>query len=75
MSALGGCSTAPSFPVVGAYFPGWMICALVGVVVAVGLRVLFVLIGVDAILNFRLFVYVSLGLIAAFSLWLAVFGP
>ncbi|PMP98947.1 hypothetical protein S101450_00738 [Komagataeibacter saccharivorans] len=74
---LGGCAFrgAPSFPVVGAYFPAWMVCGLTGVAVSLGLRVVFVLIGVDAILSFRLFTYVALGILAALAVWLVAFGP
>ncbi|TWB07881.1 YtcA family uncharacterized protein [Gluconacetobacter diazotrophicus] len=66
---------APSFPLVGAYFPGWMFCAMVGIAAAVGLRVVFIQTGIDAILSFRLFTYVSLGVIAALLAWLIWFGP
>ena len=73
----GGCAVrgAPSFPVAGAYFPAWMICGLVGIAVALGLRVAFVLMGVDAILSFRLFTYVALGVLAALTVWIVAFGP
>ena len=72
-----GCTLqgAPSFPVVGAYFPDWMVCGLIGVAVAVGLRVIFLLTGLDAILSFRLFTYVALGVIAALIVWTLAFGP
>lgn len=65
----------PSFPVAGAYFPGWMVCGLIGVAVAVGLRVVFLLTGIDANLSFRLFTYMALGVIAALTVWTLVFGP
>ncbi|MFT8777697.1 MAG: YtcA family lipoprotein [Gluconacetobacter liquefaciens] len=75
--ALNGCALhgAPSFPIVGAYFPAWMLCALTGVAVAVGLRVVFLLTGIDALLSFRLFTYVALGTLAALALWALAFGP
>lgn len=75
--ALNGCALhgAPSFPIVGAYFPAWMLCALTGVAVAVGLRVAFLLTGIDALLSFRLFTYVALGTLAALALWALAFGP
>lgn len=66
---------APSFPLVGAYFPAWMMCGLIGIATAVGLRVVFVLTGLDAILAFRLFTYVALGTLTALAVWLLVFGP
>lgn len=72
-----GCTirSASSFPVVGAYFPDWMVCGLIGVAVAVGLRVIFLFTGLDALLNFRLFTYVALGVIAGLTVWTLVFGP
>lgn len=66
---------APTFPLVGAYFPGWMMCGLIGIATAVGLRVAFVLTGIDAVLSFRLFTYVALGTIAALAVWVLAFGP
>jgi hypothetical protein len=77
MSLVGGCvrREAPSFPVVGAYFPAWMICALFGIATAIGLRTAFVFTNLDAFLSLRLFTYVSLGVIAALALWVGAFGP
>lgn len=66
---------APSFPVVGAYFPAWMVCGLTGIAVALILRVIFLLTGIDTLLSFRLFTYVALGVLAALALWVFVFGP
>jgi hypothetical protein len=74
---LTGCSLqgAPSFPLVGAYFPAWMMCALIGILTAIGFRVAFLALGIDAILRFRLFTYVSLGVLMALLVWALVFGP
>lgn len=74
---LAGCKVAgaPSFPLAGAYFPSWMLCGIVGIVVAVGLRVLFLATDLDALLSLRLFTYVSLGTITALLFWLLAFGP
>ncbi|OUI84606.1 hypothetical protein HC62_13215 [Acetobacter tropicalis] len=74
---LSGCTAqgAPSFSIFGAYFPDWMLCGIIGVAVAVGLRVLFLVSGIDSILSLRLFTYVSLGIIAALLVWLVGFGP
>ncbi|MGX7345345.1 YtcA family lipoprotein [Acetobacter pasteurianus] len=66
---------APSFPIVGAYFPAWMVCGLTGIAVALILRVIFLLTGIDALLSFRLFTYVALGVLTALALWVFVFGP
>lgn len=34
----GGCSQAPSIAILGAFFPGWMVCALLGIVMALLIR-------------------------------------
>ncbi|WP_082782273.1 YtcA family lipoprotein [Acetobacter senegalensis] len=74
---LSGCTaqSAPTFSIFGAYFPDWMLCGMIGVAVAVGLRVLFLISGIDSVLSLRLFTYVSLGIIAALLVWLIAFGP
>lgn len=75
--SLAGCKVtgAPSFPLAGAYFPSWMLCDMLGIAVAVGLRVLFLATDIDAALRLRLFTYVSLGTITALLFWLVAFGP
>ncbi|MGF1276693.1 hypothetical protein [Acetobacter pasteurianus] len=52
-----------------------MVCGLTGIAVALTLRVIFLLTGIDALLSFRLFTYVALGVLAALALWVFVFGP
>lgn len=29
---LTGCSLSPSIPVIGAYYPGWLLCLIIGVI-------------------------------------------
>lgn len=48
---------------------------MIGIAVSVGLRVVFVLTGIDAVLSLRLFTYLSLGVITALLTWLIWFGP
>jgi hypothetical protein len=73
---LGGCAGrgAPSFILFGAYFPGWMMCALIGIAVAIAARVGLVASGFAALLPYQLFVCVSAGLICALVAWLIWFG-
>jgi hypothetical protein len=72
-----GCGVrgAPWFSLYGAYFPAWMLCALFGVLGAVLARVLFMAIGLDAIVRARLLTYGSLGLMLALGTWQCGFGP
>lgn len=71
-----GCSSigAPSFPLVGAYFPDWLICVFFGGVGAAVLRVVFITLGVDAKLRFHLVTYLSLGSLIGLLGWLLLFG-
>jgi hypothetical protein len=75
--ALVGCGVrgAPWFSLFGAYFPAWMLCGLIGVLGAVLARVLFVAIGLDAIVRARVLTYGSVGLILALGTWQWGFGP
>jgi uncharacterized membrane protein YeaQ/YmgE (transglycosylase-associated protein family) len=66
-------SGAPAFPLAGAYFPAWMLCALLGIAGAVVARAVFSGLGLDAILPAKLFVYASIGLIAGIALWIGWF--
>ena len=73
---LGGCSRggAPSLVLFGAYFPDWMLCALLGIVVAIVARVAFVATGLSTVLPYQLFVCTAIGLIFALFAWLIWFG-
>ena len=74
--SLGGCSrvAAPSFALFGAFFPGWMFCAFLGIVVAVVARVVLVATGLSIILPHQMLLCVSVGLIFALVAWLLWFG-
>ena len=74
--ALGGCRGrgAPSFVIVGSYFPGWMFCALIGIVVAIAVRIGFVASGLANVLPYQLFVCAAIGLCGALAVWLVWFG-
>ncbi|WP_028311484.1 YtcA family lipoprotein [Derxia gummosa] len=67
---LGGCSGAPSRSLLGAYFPSWMLCAFGGVLLALLLRQLLVLAGIEALLPAPLLVHLASATAFAFALWL-----
>jgi hypothetical protein len=75
--SLSGCGLvrgAPSFSLFGAFFPSWMLCAMLGILAAVGARALFVVTDWAEILPYQLFVCASLGLIFGLLTWLLWFG-
>ena len=63
----------PQINVVGSFFPSWMLCAAIGIVVAVLTRLLFVRVGVDHYLVPRALVYPSLALLVTLVLWVTLF--
>ena len=63
----------PQINVVGSFFPSWMLCAAIGIVVAVLTRLLFVRVGVDPYLVPRALVYPSLALLVTLVLWVTLF--
>ena len=75
--ATGGCALrgAPSFVLFGAYFPAWMLLALIGIVAAALARVLALKTGVAAVLPFPLALCTSAGVTAAVIAWLIWFAP
>ncbi|MFH5922998.1 YtcA family lipoprotein [Roseomonas xinghualingensis] len=69
-----GAPLSPSIPLLGAYFPSWLICAAAGVLGAVLLRVIFVKIGLDELLPLRLLVYTCIAAIMGLVLALTLYG-
>ena len=72
MLGVGGC--APSLPLFGAYFPSWLLCAVIGISGALAIRVVLVRVGIDDGLPLRLLVYVNLASAIACSVALLAFG-
>lgn len=72
---LAGCTPAeaPSFSLLGSYFPSWLVCIFIGVIVAVIARIFFIRIGIDEVLPCRLFVYICLALAVGFMVSLILF--
>jgi inner membrane protein involved in colicin E2 resistance len=64
---------APSFSLFGAFFPAWILCACAGILVAIGVRAIFVGTGWCRILPFQLFVCSAAGIMFGVLAWLVVF--
>ncbi len=69
---LAGCSRAPSFDILGSYFPAWLICLALGVVVTAAIR--WLLLRFQIGLVFPIVVYPSLVALFAFGMWLVFYG-
>ena len=63
----------PQINVIGSFFPSWMLCAAIGIVVTVLARHLFLRVGVEPYLGPRALVYPSLALLVTLVLWVTLF--
>lgn len=67
--SLTGCGGAPSLTIAGAYFPAWLLCAIIAVLVAAFIRALMVATGLANFIPYQLAVCCSAGVIVALILW------
>jgi hypothetical protein len=70
LSLLGGCDGAPSRNILGSYFPSWMVCALVGLALALAARAIFKASGMLEELPVPLVVMLAIGCAGTFAMWL-----
>ena len=74
ITVLTACSASPSRNILGSYFPTWMICALLGLVGVVILRVVLGKVGIDAALPMPVVVYLCTWLAVTLAIWLLWLG-
>lgn len=67
-----GCSKAPNVAILGAYFPGWMLCALLGIALAMLLRVVAGVAGLHRE-EAQPLLYPVLALLCGTLLWICLF--
>jgi hypothetical protein len=64
---------APSFELFGAFFPAWMLCALIGIFGAAGTRVLLTTSTFNGAVPFQLAVCTAIGVLAGVLAWTILF--
>jgi hypothetical protein len=69
-----GCSRAPSFNILGSFFPAWILCGVIGILLTVGVRILFVRLKFEQELSPLILVYPCLAAFFTFSVWLLFFS-
>jgi hypothetical protein len=69
-----GCSRAPAFNILGSFFPSWILCGVVGILLAVGARNLFVRVNFEQELSPLILIYPCLAAFFTFSIWLLFFS-
>jgi YtcA family len=69
-----GCSRAPTFNILGSFFPAWILCGVIGVLLAVLVRIVFVRLDFEKELAPLILVYPCLALFFTFSIWLVFYS-
>jgi len=66
-----GCSRAPSFDVLGSFFPAWLLCVASGLLFTAAAR--WLLLRIRVVLALPVLTWPSLTALFAFALWLGFF--
>ena len=74
VTALAGCGRAPTFNILGSFFPSWLICLVAGIILAVIANRIFARFGLEKELLWPVVVYPCLVLFFACVLWLILFS-
>lgn len=69
--SLTGCARAPSFDILGSFFPAWLVCLAVGLLLTFAARWLLLRLGI--VIAVPILTYPSLTCLFACALWLAFF--
>ena len=70
LSLLDGCDGAPSRNILGSYFPSWMVCALLGISLALVARAIFKASGLLEELPVPFVVMLAIACAGTFAMWL-----
>jgi len=68
---LTGCERAPSFDVLGSFFPAWLVCLALSLVLTVATR--WLLSRLHIVIALPVLTYPSLAALFSFAFWLALF--
>jgi hypothetical protein len=70
---LSSCERAPAFDIVGSFFPAWLFCLVVGILLTVVARFLLLRVGLEGALTPPVLMYPSLTALFTFAIWLIFF--
>jgi YtcA family len=73
LSVLCGCHRAPSIGIYGSYFPGWLVCLVLGIALTVAIHLVLRRLEYEVRLDPLGLVYIALSITLTCLLWLALF--
>jgi hypothetical protein len=68
-----GCGYSPTLDLLGSYFPAWMLCAVIGIFIAVVIRQVLALSGINEYVVVPFLTYTGFALSASLLVWLLWF--
>jgi hypothetical protein len=71
---MSGCRRAPTFNILGSFFPAWLICMVIGIVLAFAVNRLLVYLKIYKEIVWSILVYPCLAMFFACTLWLIFFS-
>ena len=71
--ALAGCERVPSINLLGAFFPSWMACILIGIALTLAARRALAAGGIESSIGPRVLVYPALALAFTLGAWVTFF--
>jgi len=71
LALLASCGGAPSFDILGSFFPAWLVCLALGILLTLATR--WLLLRLKIPISFPVLTYPSLTAIFTFTLWLIFF--
>jgi hypothetical protein len=71
---LAGCSHAPTFNILGSFFPSWLICLIVGICLAALVNWILTRYKLDKLIAWPVLIYPCLAAFFSFLLWLVFFS-
>ena len=72
--SLTSCGRAPSFDILGSFFPAWLICMVVGILLAAIVNWVLTALKQQRLISWGILVYPCLAAFFAFTLWLIFFS-
>jgi len=72
--ALNGCGRAPTFSILGSFFPAWLVCMVAGIVLAALVNWVLTRYKLEDRLAWPMLVYPCLAAFFSFTLWLLFFS-
>ena len=74
MGFLTGCGRAPSFNILGSFFPAWLICMVIGIALATLVHLLLVRLKREKLIVWGIITYPCVAALFACILWLVFFS-